>query len=46
MAGQMGNKRITVKNLSVVDVRPEQNILLIRGAIPGPNNSIIEIWKG
>ncbi|NTU43199.1 MAG: 50S ribosomal protein L3 [Nitrospirales bacterium] len=46
MAGHMGSGRVTVKNLSVVDVRPEQNLLLIRGAIPGPNNSIIEIWKG
>ncbi len=46
MAGHMGSGTVTVKNLSVVDVRPEQNLLLIRGAIPGPNNSIIEIRKG
>ncbi|MBA4348945.1 MAG: 50S ribosomal protein L3 [Thermodesulfovibrio sp.] len=45
MAGHMGNERATVKNLKVVDVMPEQNLLLIRGAVPGATNSIIEIWK-
>ncbi len=45
MAGQMGNNRVTVKNMSVVGVRPEQNIILIKGAVPGPVNSIVEITK-
>lgn len=45
MAGHMGNRRCTVKNLTIVDVIPEQNILLIKGAIPGCNNSIVEIRK-
>jgi large subunit ribosomal protein L3 len=45
MAGHMGNERVTVKNLKVVDVMPEQNLLLIKGAVPGATNSIIEIWK-
>lgn len=35
MAGQMGNKRCTVQNLSIVGVDKERNLLLIRGAIPG-----------
>ncbi|MDI6801773.1 MAG: 50S ribosomal protein L3 [Thermodesulfovibrionales bacterium] len=46
MAGHMGSERITIKNLTIVDVRPEQNIIMIKGAIPGPTNSIIEIRKG
>lgn len=46
MAGHMGCDRITVKNMTVIDVRPEQNLLLIKGAIPGGANTIIEIRKG
>lgn len=43
MAGQMGNKQVTTKNLKVVGVEPEQNILLIRGAVPGGKHSIVVI---
>jgi large subunit ribosomal protein L3 len=45
MAGRMGNERVTVTNLTVMDVRPEQNLILIKGAIPGSANSIVEIRK-
>ncbi len=45
MAGHMGNMRNTVRNLTIVDVLPEQNIILIKGAVPGANNSIVEIRK-
>lgn len=45
MAGHMGNRRVTVKNLKIVDVIPEQNLLLIKGAVPGGENGILEIWK-
>lgn len=45
MAGQMGNKRVTMLNLEVVDVRPEDNLLIIRGAVPGPRNGLIMIRK-
>ena len=45
MAGHMGSERVTVSNLTVVDVRPEQNIILIEGAVPGAANSILEILK-
>ena len=41
MAGQHGNERVTVQNLQVVDVRPEQNLLLIKGAVPGWKNGIV-----
>lgn len=45
MAGHLGNERVTVGNLAVVEVRPEQNLILIRGAVPGAANSIVEIRK-
>ncbi len=45
MPGRTGGGRVTVKNLTVVDVRPEQNLLLIKGAIPGHNGSYIELRK-
>ncbi|HEX8076005.1 MAG TPA: 50S ribosomal protein L3 [Thermoleophilaceae bacterium] len=41
--GQMGNKRVTQKGLEVVDVRPDDNVLLLRGSVPGPRGSIVEI---
>jgi large subunit ribosomal protein L3 len=41
--GQMGNKRVTQKGLEVVDVRPEDNLLLLRGSVPGPRGQIVEI---
>jgi large subunit ribosomal protein L3 len=45
MAGRMGGTRVTIKNLRVVQVIPESNILLVCGAVPGHNNSVIEIRK-
>jgi large subunit ribosomal protein L3 len=41
--GQMGNKRRTQKGLEVVDVRADENLLLVRGSVPGPTGSIVEI---
>src|ERR671927_702373 len=41
--GQMGNKRVTQKGLEVVDVMPDRNLLLVRGSVPGPRGSIVEI---
>ena len=45
MAGQMGNKQVTVQNLQVVKVLPEHNILMIKGSIPGSKGSIVTIEK-
>ena len=45
MPGQMGNRMATVKGLMVVDVRPEENIILIRGAVPGGRNGVVFIKK-
>jgi large subunit ribosomal protein L3 len=43
MAGQMGAKRATQVGLRVHAVDPEQNLLLVKGAVPGPKNGIVEI---
>jgi large subunit ribosomal protein L3 len=45
MAGRMGHTRITVKHLEVVKLIPEKNIILLRGAVPGSVNSIVDIKK-
>ncbi len=45
MAGQMGNKNVTATNLVVFDVRPEDNVILIRGAVPGPKNGLVTVRK-
>jgi large subunit ribosomal protein L3 len=42
-AGQMGNKRITQRGLTVVDVIADQNLLLLRGSVPGPKGGTVEI---
>ncbi|CUN12722.1 50S ribosomal protein L3 [Blautia hydrogenotrophica] len=43
MPGQMGNKQITIQNLEVVRVDAENNLLLVKGAVPGPKKSLVTI---
>lgn len=43
MPGQMGNKRITIQNLEIVRVDIESNLILVKGAIPGPKKSLVTI---
>ena len=45
MAGHMGAERVTVKNLRVLQVDPERNLLAVRGAVPGPNGSLVVLRK-
>jgi len=45
MPGRMGNQYVTIKNLKVVDVRPEMDLVLVKGAVPGAANSFLEIRK-
>jgi len=45
MPGRMGNRRVTFKGIKVVDVRPEQNIILLRGGVPGGRNGVVIIKK-
>ena len=43
MPGQMGHKKITVKNLEIVRVDAEKNLLLVKGSVPGPRKSLVTI---
>jgi large subunit ribosomal protein L3 len=43
MAGRMGGKRVTQVGLTVHDVDAERNLLLVKGAVPGPKNGIVEV---
>ena len=45
MAGHAGAAKTTVKNLVVVDVRPDYGVILVRGAVPGPNGGLVLIKK-
>ncbi len=45
MPGRMGGGRVTVRNLSIAGIDPENNLLLIKGAIPGPRNGLVMIRK-
>jgi large subunit ribosomal protein L3 len=45
LPGQYGNRRVTCKNLEVVDIRPDQNLMLVKGAVPGSRSGLIEIRK-
>ena len=45
MAGQMGNKRVTVENLEVLRVLADKNLIVVKGSIPGPKGSTVTIEK-
>lgn len=45
MAGHWGNETVTEMGLTIVDVRPEDNVLLIKGSVPGPKNGLVLIRK-
>jgi len=45
MGGRMGGNRVTVNNLEVIGILPKENILLVKGAVPGARNSFLEILK-
>ena len=43
MAGHYGDERITVRNLAIVKIDPENNLVVIKGSIPGPNGGLVNI---
>lgn len=45
MAGHMGNKRVTERNIEVIQADPERNLLLVKGAVPGANGGLLIIEK-
>ena len=46
MPGQMGNRRVTQPGLEVVDVDGERNLLILRGSVPGPDGTLVEVRDG
>ena len=45
MAGRMGNDNVSIRNLQVIKIIAEKNIILVKGAVPGATNSIVELYK-
>ncbi len=45
LPGHMGSANVTIKNIEIVDVRPDQNLLFVRGAVPGGENGFLLIYK-
>ena len=45
MAGHMGHARVTVRNLEVVEVHADENLLLVKGAVPGPNGGYVVVRR-
>jgi large subunit ribosomal protein L3 len=45
MGGQLGNSQVTVRNLEVVDVDTEDNVLAVKGAVPGPNGGYVVVRR-
>jgi len=46
MAGQFGNKNVTIKNIQIEKIDSERNLIFVRGSVPGPKNGIIVVRKG
>ncbi len=44
MPGQYGNKRVTVRNLEVVEIDVQNHLLYVQGAVPGPNGGLVEVY--
>jgi large subunit ribosomal protein L3 len=45
MGGQMGNAQVTVRNLEIVSVDPDENVIAVKGAIPGPNGGYVMVRR-
>jgi large subunit ribosomal protein L3 len=45
MGGQMGAERVTVRNLEIVEVDAEDNVILVKGAVPGPNGGYVVLRR-
>jgi large subunit ribosomal protein L3 len=45
MAGHMGDARVTVRNLEVMEVDTEDNVLVVKGAVPGPNGGYVVVRR-
>ena len=43
MPGQMGNERVTIQNLEIVRVDAENNLILVKGSVPGPKKALVTL---
>jgi large subunit ribosomal protein L3 len=45
LPGHLGSEKVTLKNIEIVDIQSQGNLLLLRGAVPGAKNSIITVYR-
>ena len=45
MGGHMGSERVTVRNLEIIEVDAEDNVILVKGAVPGANGSYVMLRR-
>jgi large subunit ribosomal protein L3 len=45
MAGRMGGEKVTVQGLEIVDIKPEENLIVVKGAVPGPANGLLVVRR-
>ena len=45
MAGRMGNSKVSIKNLQILNIDEKNNLIFVKGSIPGPNNRIVFLTK-
>lgn len=45
LPGRMGNKKVKIKNIEIIKIDSDRNLLLLKGSIPGPNNSLVAVEK-
>jgi large subunit ribosomal protein L3 len=45
LPGHYGSRRVTVRNLEIIDIRPEEGLLIVKGAVPGSTSGIVEVRK-
>nr|QCI08531.1 ribosomal protein L3 [Spermothamnion repens] len=45
MAGRMGGEKVTIKNLQIIDINIDKNLIIIKGSVPGKAGNIIQIYK-
>ena len=45
MAGHLGTNQVTVRNLEIVEVDAEENVLMVKGAVPGPNGAYVLVRR-
>ena len=45
MAGHWGDERVSVQNIEVVDIRPDENLVLVRGAVPGAKRGLVVLSR-